>query len=113
VTLNGGGSIVAPVQRGLTAGGAVSLMFRPERAILRRAGEAQADENRIGGRILESVYLGESVNHTLMTADGIEISIKQSSGGQGLGHGLGLDLSGEAEVCWRRDQTHLFPADAD
>jgi putative spermidine/putrescine transport system ATP-binding protein len=110
VTLAGGGSIVAPVQRGLAAGGAVSLMFRPERAVLRRVGEAQADENRIGGRVLETVYLGESVNHTLMTADGIEISIKQSSGS---GHGLGLDFSGEAEVCWRRDQTHLFPADAD
>ncbi|MEX2199772.1 MAG: ABC transporter ATP-binding protein, partial [Dongiaceae bacterium] len=35
VALNGGGSIVAPVQRGLAAGGAVSLMFRPERAVLR------------------------------------------------------------------------------
>jgi putative spermidine/putrescine transport system ATP-binding protein len=119
VTLSGGGSIAAPAQPDLPVGSAVSLMFRPERAVLRRVGEAQADENRIGGRVLETVYLGESVNHTLMTADGIEISIKQSSGnghglgqgvGQGLGQGLGLDFSGEAEVCWRRDQTHLFAA---
>ena len=109
VQLAGGDTIVAPARPELGVGSAISLMFRPERAILRRAGEAQAHENRIPGRLLESVYLGESVSHTLMTADGVEISIKQSSGGE---HGLGLGFTGDAEVCWRRDQTHLFPADA-
>ncbi|MEX1109627.1 MAG: ABC transporter ATP-binding protein [Dongiaceae bacterium] len=109
VTLTGGDTIVAPARSELAVGSAISLMFRPERAVLRRAGEAQSHENRISGRVLESVYLGESVSHTLMTADGIEISIKQSSGGE---HGLGPDFTGEAEVCWRRDQTHLFPAEA-
>ncbi|MEX0809944.1 MAG: ABC transporter ATP-binding protein [Dongiaceae bacterium] len=109
VALAGGDTIIAQAQPELAAGSAISLMFRPERAVLRRAGEAQAHENRISGRVLESVYLGESVSHTLMTADGIEISIKQSSGGE---QGSGLDFAGEAEICWRRDQTHLFPADA-
>ncbi len=108
VALAGGGTVTAPAQPGLAAGSAVSLMFRPDRAVLRAVGRAEPDENRIVGRVLESVYLGESISHTLVLSDGTEISIKQPSGGGG----FAADFTGEAEVCWRRDQTHLFAAGA-
>ena len=107
VAINGGGTVTAPMQPGIAAGAPVSLMFRPDRAVLRRAGQADAGENRIVGRVLESVYLGESISHTLVMPDGVEIAIKQPSHG-----GNGFAADSEAEVCWRRDQTHLFAADA-
>jgi ABC-type Fe3+/spermidine/putrescine transport system ATPase subunit len=83
----------------------VSIMFRPEKAVLLPFVEAGRFANRIPGNVTESVFLGDSVTYGVALATGQLLTVKQTHGPEQV---RTYDPGQEMEVCWHPQDTHVF-----
>ncbi|MGD9741893.1 MAG: ABC transporter ATP-binding protein [Dongiaceae bacterium] len=108
VTLKDGSSIEAPARLALAPEQPVSVMFRPEKAILQSVSETSGFTNRVVGRITENVFLGDSATYEVRTASGELVTVKQPFGPS---ETKTRTMDEEIAVSWPHDCVHIFPID--
>jgi len=103
VELSDGERIVACSDTGVTSGTSVEVAFRPEICTLEREARATGAEiNRLGVRVVESAFLGDSVQVTLQHGSQRLLAKLPAAAAPGVRPGEALRL------CWPTAQTLLM-----
>jgi putative spermidine/putrescine transport system ATP-binding protein len=108
ITRPGGQIIVAALDSDLALGEEVTVLLRPE--IPRPIGDAGSLDNEFHGRVLETIYLGDSIKYRLQARDGSELLVRWA-----MSAALGsLPLGSEIAVGWSAAEGHVLrrPVDA-
>jgi putative spermidine/putrescine transport system ATP-binding protein len=96
-----GRPITACVEAGFSAGEEVSVLLRPELPRLAEAPSSLANEWH--GRIVESVYLGNSVKYRIATADGVDLLVRWPAASASSRLTIGCEIS----VGWSASDGHV------
>ncbi len=79
----------------------MTLAIRPEHLHVVRADEPPAGDNRVRGRVVESIFVGNFVNLVIELAAGLRVTVESRAGPGGPVPG------DEIHLCWKPDHAIL------
>ena len=105
-SVEGGGTIHADRIVDVSGGDALAAM-RPENTLISMA-EPDAALNRMRGRVVQTMHMGDTMEYVVHLASGAELFSRQPRK-----HAVDVALGSDIWLAWDRADTAIFPPDSD